>query len=69
MLSRGPQGTGKLVGDININQVNRSYYLKFFYLVDYTEDGVTGGGENTQRAQSGTEAVKEGWGPHDLVFN
>ena len=46
MLSHGPQGTDKLVGDVNINQVNRSYYLKFFYLVDCTEDGVTGGGEN-----------------------
>ena len=46
MWSHGPQGTDKLVGDININQVNRSYHLKFFYLVDCTEDGVTRAGEN-----------------------
>ena len=46
MPSHGPHGTDKLVGDININQVNRSCYLKFYYLVDCTEDGVTRGGEN-----------------------
>ena len=44
MQNPGPHGADKLVGDIDINQVNKSRYLKFCYLVNCSEDGVTGGG-------------------------